>query len=328
MLAFLDLRSGMRVADLGAGFGYTTFLLSRAVGPDGVVYAQNNTYARERFLEPKWTERLTTPAFRNVVRVDREFDDPLPPEAKDLDLVINVLFYHDTFWFGTDRARMNRAVFAALRPGGAYVIVDHSAAAGAAASVAKTLHRVEESTVRAEIEQAGFTLARSAEFLRNPADARDWNAAPSPPQSAAGRRIASCSSSSSPRVDDLSFTCPRGHITRHAKITDRIVKAVESIAALPPASFEPAGITCRTRGSPGGVTRPAAGTAGRPRTKSRPPARPAAPDRAEGGPRLHGSGSASRPPAPTRRTAASVACARRCSGRTRRTADRCCRSSR
>lgn len=178
LLAFLDLRPGMRVADLGAGFGYTTFLLSRAVGPDGVVYAHNNTYARERFLEPKWTERLTTPEFRNVVRVDREFDDPLPPEAKDLDLVINVLFYHDTFWFGTDRARMNRAVFAALRPGGAYVIVDHSASAGAGASETKTLHRVEESTVRAEIEQAGFTLADSAEFLRNPADARDWNAAP------------------------------------------------------------------------------------------------------------------------------------------------------
>jgi len=178
LLAFLALRPGMRVADLGAGFGYTTFLLARAVGSRGVVFAQNNRFVVERFLGEAWSERLRTPEFANVVRVDREFDDPLPPEARELDLVINVLFYHDTFWQGTDRAAMNRAIFAALRPGGAYVIVDHSARPGAGGSEAQTLHRVEEATVEAEVLQAGFVKARSAEFLRNPADARDWNASP------------------------------------------------------------------------------------------------------------------------------------------------------
>ncbi|MBZ5709169.1 class I SAM-dependent methyltransferase [Nannocystis pusilla] len=187
LLRFLALRPGMRLADLGAAGGYTTFLLARAVGPDGVVYAQNNKFVTERFLEPAWTERLRSPELRNVVRVDREFDDPLPPEAVELDGVINVLFYHDTYWMGTDRARMNRAIFAALRPGGFYVLVDHSARAGAGASEAESLHRVEESIVVDEVLQAGFERAGSAEFLRNPDDPRDWNAAP-PAAAAAGKR--------------------------------------------------------------------------------------------------------------------------------------------
>lgn len=187
LLRFLDLRPGMRLADLGAGRGYTTFLLARAVGPDGAVYAHNNQYVRERFLEPAWTERLASPEFGNVIRVDREFDDPLPPEANQLDGVINVLFYHDTFWMGTDRARMNRAIFAALRPGGWYVVIDHSARAGAGGSESKSLHRVEEATVVAEVLEAGFERAGAAEFLRNPADPLDWNAQPSA-ATAAGKR--------------------------------------------------------------------------------------------------------------------------------------------
>ena len=65
-----------------------------------------------------------------------------------------------------------------------YVIVDHSAAPGARDTQVKTLHRVEESLVREEIERAGFVLEATADFLRNPDDARDWNAAPS----AAGAR--------------------------------------------------------------------------------------------------------------------------------------------
>lgn len=178
LLAFLDLRPGMRVADLGAGTGYTTFLLSRAVGKAGRVYAQNPRFVRDRFAEPKFSERLAAPEFANVTRVDREFDDPLPPDARDLDLVINVLFYHDTFWMNTDRARMNRAIFAALKPGGAYVVLDQSARSGAGGSEAWRLHRVDEAIVRADLEAVGFRLAASAEFLRNPADRRDWNAAP------------------------------------------------------------------------------------------------------------------------------------------------------
>ena len=86
-----------------------------------------------------------------------------------------------------DNAAMNRAIFAALRPGGAYVIVDHSARDGAGSSESQTLHRVEESLVRAEVEAAGFKLASTADFLRNAGDPRDWNASPRAAEEA-GRR--------------------------------------------------------------------------------------------------------------------------------------------
>jgi predicted methyltransferase len=178
LLAFLAIQPGMRVADIGAGTGYTTELLARAVGPAGKVWGQNSKFVREKFAEKGWTERLAKPINANVVRVDREFVDPLPPEARDLDLVVNVLFYHDFEWLEVDRAAHNRAVFAALEPGGRYVIVDAHAKPGAGASESKTLHRIEESLVVAELEAAGFELSRRGDFLRNPDDTRDWNALP------------------------------------------------------------------------------------------------------------------------------------------------------
>src|SRR5215510_14310949 len=141
MLAFFDVRPGMRVAELGAGMGYTTELLARAVGPKGIVYAQNNKFILDRFAEGPWSERLQKPVMKNVVRVDREFDDPLPPEARDLDAVFMVLFYHDTVWMKADRAKMNRAVYQALKPGGVFAIVDHSAKSGTGLSDVQTLHR-------------------------------------------------------------------------------------------------------------------------------------------------------------------------------------------
>jgi predicted methyltransferase len=177
LLAFLELRPGMRVADLGAGGGYTTELLARAVGPTGRVYGQNSQ-ALLGFAGEAWAARLLRPVNAAVVRVDREFGDPLPPEAARLDLVVMNAVYHDTVWMKTDRAAMNRAVFAALRPGGAFVVIDSSARAGTGVADVQTLHRVDEALVRAEVEAAGFRLAGSGDFLRNPADARDWSSSP------------------------------------------------------------------------------------------------------------------------------------------------------
>jgi predicted methyltransferase len=77
-----------------------------------------------------------------------------------------------------DRAKMNKAVFESLKPGGFYEIVDHSARAGAGTSVAQSLHRIEEKTLIDEVTKAGFKLAAEADFLKNPKDARDWNASP------------------------------------------------------------------------------------------------------------------------------------------------------
>jgi len=186
-LEFLRLKPGMKVAELGAGAGYTTELVARSVAPDGVVYAQNPDLFIQRFLKTRWPDRLARPAMKNAVRVDREFDDPLPPEAKGLDLVFINVIYHDTVWLGVDRAKMNKAVFDTLRPGGAYVIIDSSAKPGTGTSDSKTLHRIDEQTVRTEVEQAGFRLDGQGDFLRNPQDARDWDSSPGA-AAQAGRR--------------------------------------------------------------------------------------------------------------------------------------------
>lgn len=177
LLTFLGVGPGMRVADLAAGFGYTTELLARMVGDTGTVYGQNTKFILG-FAEKPWSERLTRPSMKHVVRVDSEFDEPLPADVKDLDLVTLVLFYHDTVWMKTDRARMNKNIFGALKPGGTFAIVDHSAKAGDGVSVAQTLHRIEESVVKSEVEQAGFVLDAEADFLREPSDTRDWSASP------------------------------------------------------------------------------------------------------------------------------------------------------
>jgi predicted methyltransferase len=177
-LAFFGIAPGMRVAEIGAGGGYTTELLARVVGPSGSVLAQNSPFILARFAEQPWSERLAKPVMARVTRADREFEDPLPPDAQDLDAVLIILFYHDTVWMHTDRARMNSAVFRALRPGGVYGVIDHSARAGSEIADVGKLHRIDEAVVVREIEAAGFQLDADASFLRNPDDPRDWNDSP------------------------------------------------------------------------------------------------------------------------------------------------------
>jgi predicted methyltransferase len=177
LLTFLRVAPGMRVGELAAGGGYTTELLARAVAPSGVVYAENPRVILETAGE-LWAERLATPAAKNIVRVDRELEDPFPPEAHDLDLVVINLVYHDTVWLGVDRDRMNRAVLAALRSGGRYAVLDHSARPGTGLADVQTLHRIDEAVVRNEVLRAGFVLESGDSFLRNPSDTRDWNDSP------------------------------------------------------------------------------------------------------------------------------------------------------
>jgi predicted methyltransferase len=178
MLTFFGIAAGMHVAELGSGSGYTSELLARAVGPSGVVYGQNPKWLLERFAEKPWAERLKKPAMKNVTRLDREFDDPFPADVKNLDAVISILFYHDTVWLGADRDKMNRAAFNALKSGGVYGIVDHSGRAGTGLTEVKTLHRIDEETLKAEVLRAGFRLGAEGMFLKNPSDARDWNDSP------------------------------------------------------------------------------------------------------------------------------------------------------
>jgi predicted methyltransferase len=98
--------------------------------------------------------------------------------VRDLDLVTYFFFYHDTTYLQVDRAEMNRKLFAALKPGGIMIIADHSAKAGDGVSVGRSLHRIEESVLRNEVAAAGFKLVAEADFLRQPADTRDFSVQP------------------------------------------------------------------------------------------------------------------------------------------------------
>jgi predicted methyltransferase len=171
LLDFTGVKAGMTVLDMGAGGGYSTELLARAVGPAGKVYAQDhdgNARAKERF-----EVRMKTAAMQNVTAVDRPFDDPVPDGVGNLDLITFFFFYHDTTYMAVDRAAMNRKLYAALKPGGFLVIADHSAKAGAGTSVGKTLHRIEQNALEREVLAAGFQLIAAGEFLRHPEDPRD-----------------------------------------------------------------------------------------------------------------------------------------------------------
>jgi predicted methyltransferase len=173
LLSFAGVRPGMKVLDMGAGGGYSTELLARVVGPDGVVYAQDSAAVIERNVKDKFDQRAAKPAMRNVVRVVRDYDDPIPPGLAPLDLITFLFAYHDTTYMPVDRAEMNKKLFAALKPGGMLLIADHAAKQGDGVAVGKTLHRIEETALRQEIEAAGFKLAAEADFVRHPEDPKD-----------------------------------------------------------------------------------------------------------------------------------------------------------
>jgi predicted methyltransferase len=167
LLAFTGIRPGMTVLDMGAGAGYSTELIARTVGPNGKVFAQDSE-SRDRFLT-----RAKGPVMANVTYLIRPFDDPIPPDLTGLDAVTYFFAYHDTAYSNVDRAQQNRKLFAALKPGGVLIIADHSAKAGDGVSVVKTLHRIEESVVKQEVEAAGFKLAAEGDFLHHPEDQHD-----------------------------------------------------------------------------------------------------------------------------------------------------------
>jgi predicted methyltransferase len=214
MLAFLAIRRGMTVLDLSTGGGYTTELLARAVGPTGSAYGQSQppraadapprpavtpegdaspqlakaatnptpAPAARRTSVQALAERAKNPLISHLHSVVRPFEDPVPPElAGKLDLVTLMFNYHDLGHMGIDRAKMNAAVFAAMKPGAFYVIADHAGRAGTGISEAGTLHRIEEQFLRKEVESAGFRLVDHGDFLRNPSDPRDKNT-PEPAQ--------------------------------------------------------------------------------------------------------------------------------------------------
>ena len=181
LLKFAAPRPGMKVLDMGAGGGYSTELMARAVAPNGKVYGQFPADGFQKSIDA-FNARLKTPAMSDAAADFRPFDDPIPPDVSNLDLITFLFYYHDTTYMNVDRAQMDQKMFAALKPGGILVLADHSAAAGADVSVGKSLHRIDEAIVRKELESAGFKFVAEGDFWRVPGDTRDFssNRPPSP----------------------------------------------------------------------------------------------------------------------------------------------------
>lgn len=167
VLAFYGVKRGDKVADLWAGRGYYTAILSQVVGPQGVVYTVNPNSREE--INQRWK----APKFANVRVADGPFDKLALPQDGSLDFVIIHLNYHDLA--PAAREPMNKRILAALKHGGTYAVVDHSAKDGSGNEAIKTLHRIDKFQVIKEVTEAGFRLVKEGEMLRKPEDTRDFN---------------------------------------------------------------------------------------------------------------------------------------------------------
>lgn len=164
VLKFYGIKPGDKVADLMAGRGYYTALLSQLVGDRGVVYSA------VRKAPDEIRDRFKNPLYANVKLIEGDMDSVALPSDGSLDFVFIHLNYHDLS--PETRAAMNKVVFAALKPAGVYGIVDHSAKDGSGNEVTKSLHRIDRAMVVREVTQAGFRLSKEGEMFRNPDDPR------------------------------------------------------------------------------------------------------------------------------------------------------------
>lgn len=171
ILAFAEVEPGDTVADFIMGGGYFTRLLAKLVGPSGRVYA----YQPSEFIQfqAKYGEdqRTVAAAYPNVTPLSQSIQQLSFPEP--LDAVITVQNYHDLHLAqsppGT-AGRVATALYQALKPGGALVVIDHAAAAGSGTRDAAKLHRIDPAAVRVELEAAGFRFEAESDILRSSAD--------------------------------------------------------------------------------------------------------------------------------------------------------------
>ena len=171
VIAFIGLKPGDKVADIVAGRFVRA--LSGAVGPTGKVYAveaEEIVKAHPTVLT-QMQGLASMPAYSNVVVSTPPINTPALPAGLDAVFIRqNYHDLHDKFMGPADVPAFNRAVFAALKPGGVYVVLDHAAAAGSGLRDTDTIHRIDPAQVKAEVTAAGFVFDGESTILANPAD--------------------------------------------------------------------------------------------------------------------------------------------------------------
>ena len=181
VLALAGFKAGDTVADILAGSGYYSEILSGVVGPQGQVLLVNDT-RYDAFGKEGYTERLADKRLPNVRQVTGPAD-ALGMGEGTLDGAVIVMSYHDLYWVNEkkpeekkiDAGKFLDQIARALKPGGALLVVDHSAKAGTGSVDAQTLHRIDEQFTTADFGKHGLVLETSSELLRNPADDRSKN---------------------------------------------------------------------------------------------------------------------------------------------------------
>ena len=173
-IAFAGLKPGDSVLELLAGGGYFTRILSKTVGPKGHVYATvPDALVKARPAAADGLKALAAdPAYPNVTVLVQP--DGTPSAPAPVDMVFTALNYHDLHNpgpFGAgDIAAFNKAVFAALKPGGSFIVIDHAAAPGSGLTQTGKLHRIDPETVKSEVQAAGFTFVGSSDALKKADD--------------------------------------------------------------------------------------------------------------------------------------------------------------
>lgn len=173
VMTFAQIKPGQKVAELVPGSGYWTLVFSGIVGPQGHVYTvwptemakfSTKGYARVETL-------AATPPFSNISLLKQPAAQLNVREPVDLVFTSqNYHDYHDPFMGPVNMLAFDKSVFAALKPGGLFVIIDHAAPAGSGISDTNTLHRIDPAVVKQEVEAAGFVFDGESNVLRNPAD--------------------------------------------------------------------------------------------------------------------------------------------------------------
>jgi predicted methyltransferase len=166
LLKFAQVKPGWQVMDVYCGGGYTTQLMALAVSDSGKVYAQMD--------KPSKTlqDRLRLHQQSNIEFIQRPMDDLIPPDLPKLDLVTLVYSYHDISNMPIDRLEMDRKIYASLKTGGYFVIIDHSAEEGSGLRDTSTLHRIDKAQVIQDFTNVGFKLDQESAFLTNASDTR------------------------------------------------------------------------------------------------------------------------------------------------------------
>ena len=173
IVRFAGIKAGQTVVDMLPGGGYFTRVFSVAVGPKGKVIALIPTALAERRPEAVTGMKALAgePGNGNVTVTVSPLTSIAP--ANSANVVFTAQNYHDLHnpTLPADTlAGVNRAVFAALKPGGVYIVIDHAAAKGSGLRDVNTLHRIDAAFVKAEVLKAGFKFDGESKVLANPAD--------------------------------------------------------------------------------------------------------------------------------------------------------------